>query len=553
MHHVPSLPRSILLALSLLSACAAAGASPQADPPPPGVAAAYLTARFASGQGDNDFASSQYLRALEGDTNNLELRQQAFITALLAGKPQAVQLAPMMADDQAAIMLLAGIDAKAGRWDQAETRISGLPRQGIAQILQPLLSAWTQAGAGRTEVALATLQSAPDAQRLKALYALHGAMIADLGNKPAEAGRLYRAAIADFGGTDYQLTRHVASWQARQGRPDEARQTLAALAAVAPEFDIALPALAERIGEPTITSATQGMAETYLTLAAALRGQERAAFSLVLTQLALDLDPDNAALRLLIADLHESRAKPELALAQLNAIPAKDPLIALVLLRQASLTDRLGNGETALKLLDQIAQAAPDRPEIPTLQGDLLRQKKKFSEAIAAYDRAITLLPQPPVRAHWPLYYNRGIALDRAKQWDKAETDLLLALKLQPEQPYIMNYLGYSWTEQNRNLARAREMIERAVALRPNDGEIVDSLGWVLFRQGDVRGATKYLERAVEMLPEDPTINGHLGDIYWAGGRKREAGFQWRRALNLKPDAEDIPILQAKLRDAAGL
>ena len=119
---------------------------------------------------------------------------------------------------------------------------------------------------------------------------------------------------------------------------------------------------------------------------AALRGQERAAFSLVLTQLALDLDPDNAALRLLIADLHESRAKPELALAQLNAIPAKDPLIALVLLRQASLTDRLGNGETALKLLDQIAQAAPDRPEIPTLQGDLLRQKKKFSEAIAAYD-----------------------------------------------------------------------------------------------------------------------------------------------------------------------
>ena len=116
-----------------------------------------------------------------------------------------------------------------------------------------------------------------------------------------------------------------------------------------------------------------------------------------------------------------------------------------------------------------------------------------------------------------------------------------------------MNDLGYSWTEQNRNLARAREMIERAVALRPNDGEIVDSLGWVLFRQGDVRGATKYLERAVEMLPEDPTINGHLGDIYWAGGRKREAGFQWRRALNLKPDAEDIPILQAKLRDAAGL
>lgn len=552
MHQVPPLPRTILLALSLLSACAAAGAAPQADAPPPGVASAYLTARFASGQGDNDFAANQYLRALEGDPTNLELRQQAFITALLSGKPQAVSLAPMMVDDQAAIMLLAGIDAKAGRWEQAETRISGLPRQGIAQILQPLLTAWVQAGQGRTDVALATLQSAPDSQRLKALYALHGAMIADLGKKPAEATRLYRAAVSDFGGTDYQLARHVASWQARQGRMDDARQTLAALATAAPEFAIAIPALTERIAEPAITSAAQGMAETYLTLAAALRGQERAAFSLVLAQLALDLDPDNAALRLLIADLHESRAKPELALAQLNAIPANDPLIPLILLRQASLADRLGNGETALKLLDQIAQAAPDRPEVPTMQGDLLRQKKKFPEAVAAYDRAISLLPQPAVRAHWPLYYNRGIALDRAKQWTKAEADLLLALKLQPEQPFVMNYLGYSWTEQGRNLARARDMIERAVALRPNDGEIIDSLGWVLFRQGDVRGATKYLERAVEMMSEDPTINGHLGDIYWAAGRKREAGFQWRRALNLKPDPDEIPTLQAKLRDAAG-
>ncbi len=552
MHHVPSLSRSILLALSLLSACAAAGASSPADAPPPGAASAYLTARFAAGQGDNDFAASQYLRALEGDPTNIELRQQAFITALLAGKPQAVELAPMMADDQAAIMLLAGIDAKAGRWEQAETRINSLPRQGIAQILHPLLIAWIQAGQGRTDVALATLQSAPDAQRLKALYALHGAMIADLAKKPAEATRLYRAAIADFGGTDYQLARHVASWQARQGRLDDARKTLAALAAAAPEFAIALPAVIERIAAPAITSPIQGMAETYLTLAAALRGQERAAFSLVLTQLALDLDPDNASLRLLIADLHESRAKPDLALAQLNAIPANDPLIPLILLRQAGLADRLGNSETALKLLDQIAEAAPDRPEIPTMQGDLLRQKRKFPEAVAAYDRAIALLPQPPVLAHWPLYYNRGIAHDRAKQWTKAEADLLLALKLQPEQPFVMNYLGYSWTEQGRNLARAREMIERAVALRPNDGEIVDSLGWVLFRQGDVRGATKYLERAVEMMPEDPTINGHLGDIYWAGGRKREAGFQWRRALNLKPDADEIPTLQSKLRDAAG-
>ncbi len=552
MHYIPSRPRSIFLALSLLSACAASGPTSPETGVAPGVAAAYLTARFASGQGDNEFAAGQYLRALEGDPSNLDLRQQAFITALLAGQPQAAKLAPMMADDQAAILLLAGLDAKAGRWEQAEARIAGLPRQGLAQILQPLLIAWVQAGEGRTDAALAALAGAPDAQRLKALYELHGAMIADLGGKTAEADRLYRAAITDYGGTDFQLARHVASWQARQGQANAARQTLEALAEVAPEFAIAIQGLTAKAAEPVVTSAVDGMAETYLTLAAALRGQERAAFSLILVQLALDLKPTHAGARLLAADLHEGRAKPELAMAALAAVPAQDPLAALVRLRQAALADKLGKSDEALQLLDQIAQAAPARPEVPTMQGDLLRQKKKYTEAIAAYDRAIALLPPPATRPHWPLYYNRGIALDRAKQWSKAEADLLLALKLQPEQPFVMNYLGYSWTEQGRNLGKAREMIERAVALRPNDGEIVDSLGWVLFRQGDVRGATKYLERAVEMMPEDATINGHLGDIYWAGGRKREAGFQWRRALTLKPDPDEIPAFQAKLRDAAG-
>lgn len=552
MHHLPSRPRSILLALSLLSACAASGATRSDAWPPPGVSAAYLTARFASGQGDNDFAADQYLRALEGDPANTELRQQAFITALLGGKPQAAKLAPMMVDDQAAILLLAGIDARAGRWEQAETRIAGLPRIGLAQILQPLLIAWTQAGEGRTDVALATLAGAPDAPRLKALYALHGAMIADLGKRTADANRLYRSAVTDYGGTDYQLARHVASWQARQGRLDDARQTLGTLAEAAPEFAIAIPALLAKAVEPVETSAVDGLAETYLTLAAALRGQERAAFSLILVQLALDLKPDHAGARILAADLHEGRGKPDIALAALAGVNAQDPLAALVRIRQAALADKLGNGDEALRLLDQIAQATPNRPEVPTMQGDLLRQKKKYPEAIAAYDRALAMLPQPPVRAHWPLYYNRGIALDRAKQWAKAEADLLLALQLQPEQPFVMNYLGYSWTEQGRNLGKAREMIERAVVLRPNDGEIIDSLGWVLFRQGDVRGATKYLEHAVEIMPEDATINGHLGDIYWAGGRKREAGFQWRRALTLKPDPDEIPVFQAKLRDATG-
>jgi len=563
MQHRPWLRRLTLAALSLLSACAAADPSGfaatttgseaarhgQAEPGF-GLAGSVLTGRFAAAEGDDAFAATAFLHALSIDPTSPELRQQAFIAALLSGRSEAARLAQMMPDDQTGILLLAGEDARAGRWEQAETRFASLPRQGLAEVLQPLLLAWAQAGEGRADVALATLAAAPEAQRLRALYALHGAMIADYAHKSAEAARLYRIAVVEFGGTDLSLARQVASWQIRQGHADEAKQTLATLLSAAPDLAIIAPGLEASLAQRQIHTPLDGMAEAYVTLGAALRGGERTTYSLILAQLALNLQPDLTSARMLASELDEARGKPDQALALLVAVSASDPLAPLVRLRQAALANRLGDTADALHQLDQLAQLLPNRPEIPTLQGDILREKKRFTEAAAAYDRAIAVSPQPPQRASWVLYYNRGIALDRARQWARAEADFLQALTLEPEQPFVMNYLGYSWTEQGRNLPRAREMIERAVQLRPNDGEIIDSLGWVLLRQGDVRAAIKYLERAVEIESEDSTINGHLGDAYWAAGRKLEAQFQWRHALTLKPDADDVPKLQAKLREA---
>ncbi len=554
MQHRTSLPRAVLLALSLLSACAAAdpsvGSGGASAIKVTGAAGAFLTARFAASQNDNELAAQLFQRTLETDPGNPELRQQAFITALLAGRPEAQRLAQMMPDDQVALLVLGNADAKAGRWEQAETRYATLPRQGLAQVLQPLLLAWSQAGEGRTDVALATLSGSPDAQRFHALFTLHGALIADLGRKSAEAARLYRSAVSEFGGTDLTIARQVASWQMRQGRPEEARQTIATLVQANPDLAIIAPGLEAAVAERQIRNGADGIAEVYLMLATGLRQQERAAFSPVLVQLALELRPDSAPARLLASELYEQRRSVDLAQRILAPVGAKDPLSPLVRVRQAALLDKQGDTAAALRILDQLARDLPDRPEIASAQGDLLRQKKRFNEAIAAYDRAIALTPQPPIRANWPLFYNRGIALDRAKLWARAEADFLQALDLQPEQPFVLNYLGYSWTEQGRNLIRAREMIERALRLRPNDGEIADSLGWVLFRQGDAKSGLKYLERAVEIEPNDATINGHLGDLYWAVGRKLEAQFQWRRALILNPDPDDIPKLQAKLRDA---
>ncbi|MCW3476621.1 tetratricopeptide repeat protein [Limobrevibacterium gyesilva] len=559
MQHVRSLRRTVLLTLSLLSACAAADPAsvagdargpygPATRLNVPGVAAAFLSGRFAASQNDVGYAADEFLRALQADPGNVELRQQAFLTSLLAGRPEAVRLAALQSDNQAAQLLLADSDAKAGRWEQAENRFAALPRQGLMQLLQPLLVAWAQAGQGRTDAALATLAPLVQGQHFRAMYALHAALIADLGKRTAEAARLYRVAQSEFGSTNLQLGRLLASWQARQGFPDDARETLKAVGDNSPEMIIALPALQMAVAARQVRNPVDGIAEAYLALAAALRSQDAAEFSVVLLQLALDLRPDLTAARLLSAEIQETRNNPEGALAVLSPVPASDPLYAMVRLRQAALTDRLGNTTEALHMLDQLAKEFPTRPDPLTLQGDLLRSKRRFAEAVVAYDHAVALVANP-TRVNWPLFYNRGIALDRAHQWARAEADFLKALELFPDQPFVLNYLGYSWTEQGRNLTRARQMIERAAELRPNDGEIADSLGWVVLRQGDVRGAVKYLERAVELEPEDATINAHLGDAYWAAGRKLEAQYQWRRSLNLKPEPEEVSKLQAKLRE----
>ena len=556
MQYIHTLRRFVLVTLSLLSACAAADRSSRADTGQPahprmpvtGVASAYLSGRFAAMQNDLEYASDQFLRALAADPDNPDLQQQAFLTTLLAGRPEALRLARLQPQNQAAQLLLADTDAADGNWDQAEALYAALPRQGLTQVLQPLLVAWAQQGGGHTDTALATLHPFVEGSRFRAIYALHAAMIADLAKRNAEAARLFRLAQTDIGGPNLELARVVASWQSRQGFPADAAQTLSALADADADFAIALPALQASAGAVQIHRATDGIAEAYLALAAALSTQDASDFSVVLVQLALDLRPDLTPARLLAADIMESHKQTAAALRVLAPVAADDPLAAVVRLRRAGLLDQQGATEEALHLLDGLIHDFPDRPEPLAMQGDILRNEHRFADSVAAYDRAVALLPHPS-RVNWPLFYDRGMALERAHNWPRAESDFQKALELAPNQPFVLNYLGYSWTEQGRNLPRARQMIQQALDQRPNDGAIVDSMGWLQLRQGDIAGAVKTLERAVELEPEDSTINEHLGDAYAAAGRKLEAQYQWRLALNLKPEPDDVPKLQAKLRE----
>ncbi len=571
MHPTRPLRRSLLLLLSLLTACGAAQSPPaaatgsdatvstaQAAPPPaprrrapiPPGSAAMLTGRFASSQGDLDTAALAFQRALAADMDNEELRQKAFLTSLMAGRPEAERLAGLLGRNQAAQLLLAGRDAKAGAWAQAEARFASLPREGAAEIMRPMLIAWAQLGRGQPDAALATLQPLIDNRAFRAFYALHGALIADLSDRKGLATRLYRTAQTEFGGTAHlQLGRAIASWEARQGNAAEAEAALRAVAEGNDDIMMALPRLQADAATLPVRNALDGLAETYVVLASMLRGQDTSDFALALVRLALQLRPDHATARLIASDILGAGKRPELALDLLAGIRADDPLHATVQMRRARMLQRLERSDEALSLLEEIARDYPSRPEPLGLTGDILRIKRRFADAVVAYDRAIALAG-PPHPGHWPLYYDRGIALERSHQWEKAEADFLQALRFAPDQPHVLNYLGYSWTEQGRNLQQAKEMIEKAVQQRPNDGAMVDSLGWVAMRMGNIPEAVRLLERAVELEPGDATINGHLGDAYWEAGRRLEAIYQWRRALNLKPEADEKERLENRLRPA---
>ncbi|HET9020154.1 MAG TPA: tetratricopeptide repeat protein, partial [Acetobacteraceae bacterium] len=529
MQHPRSFRRSALLALSLLSACAAAEPSGRADAGTQGwdsgraaAFAPFLIGRVASMEGDFDTSADQLLRALSHDPKNPVLRQQAFLAALLAGRPEAVRIAQELPNNQAARLLLGNADAKAGRWQEAEQQFTGLPKQGLIQVLQPLLAAWTQYGGGHPDTALATLQPLVEGQQFRAVYAFHAAMIADLAGHDAEAGRLYGIAQQAFGAPNLDVARAVASWQARNGHPDEARRTLATLTQFGDDISIALPRLQANAATRPVRNATDGLAEAYLALAAALRQQDVQEFAEILLRLALDARPDLTTARLLSADTLAQGRRPDAALAMLAPVSANDPLAPVVDLRRAAFEDRTGDSDAALRLLARLENEQPDQPQPFALQGAILRAKHRHTEAVAAYDRAVALTPNP-TKLNWPLFYERGVAEERAHQWPKAEADFLRALQLSPNEPLVLNYLGYSWTEQGTHLAEARQMIERAAQQRPNDGAVVDSLGWISLREGHTAQAVRDLEKAVELQPEDPTINGHLGDAYWATGRKLEA------------------------------
>jgi tetratricopeptide (TPR) repeat protein len=510
---------------------------------------AYLGAQYAASQGNVDMAASGILAALGADPDNSALRRDAFGLSLLAGRPEAARIAPSLPQNPLALLLLADNQARAGDWQGAELAYAELPHDSLLDAVRPLLMAWAQQAQGHTDKALDSLQAGLTGDHLSAFYLLHAALIADLAHRDGLASRLYDQVARNAGAPNVRLAQFLASWQARSGQVSTARATITALADGSPDMAIAIPGLLANIGQPQVSDARQGIAEIYVGMAGALRRDDKSSLPGMLLQLALRMQPDLTEAHLVEAEIAGTKQQYALVARILEQIPADDPLAAVVQMHLADDDARIGRKDQALAILDKLAAGHPDRPDPLIQKGDILTGDRQYAQAVEAYTEALARVPHIG-KSDWFLFYARGAAYERLHQWSQSEADMQQALKLYPEQPVVLNFLGFSWADQNRNLSQAHDMIQKALDQRPTDGEIVDSLGWVLLRQGDARQAVKVLEKAAEMMPVDPTITGHLGDAYWDTGRKLEAEDQWRRALVLSPEPEDARRIEARLKSA---
>lgn len=512
---------------------------------------AFLNAQFAVSQGHYDFASDEIAAALKADPSSAFLEKGAFGLALIAGSPDLEKLAAGLPHNEMAELVLANAEARAGRWQHAELLYAELPHSGINDLLRPVLVAWAQAAQGDAERALGTLQDAMSGAHSPGFYALHAALIADVGRRDGVADRLYgQVAHNENTAPNVRMTQIIASWQARTGRLSAARDTIDALIKSAPELAMVRPALIAADQRPAVPDALTGIAEAYTGLAGALRSQKDSDAPLVLLQIGLRVAPHLTEALLLRAEVLGAAKHWHAAAASLEQVPQDDPLRPVITLHLASYLSRAGDSARAEQVLLALAKQFPDQPEPESALGDAYFAARKYPDAVAAYSHAITLTPKPTA-ADWGLFYARGAAQERVHDLAGAEADMRQALALDPSQPAVLNFLGYSWAEQNRNLDEAHAFIARAMEARPHDGEITDSLGWVNFRQGHIAEAVKLLEKAAELQPDDATITGHLGDAYWAEGRKVEAQDQWRRALVLNPEPEEAARIEARLKTAA--
>ncbi len=519
-----------------------------------GFSGAYLAGRHAAAQSDVDEAGAYFSKALARDPGNAGLMEQTVIYQTAAGRvkaaiPIARHLAEIDPDHRMANLILTVDEFASGRIAEAKMRLDSMP-EAFHPLVGALLAAWAAQGVGEPAETLSTLD---DRAIFRIFGGYHKGLIAALNNDLDAADEAFQTAIRELRAPTGRMAHAYGAVLRMKGDNEGARALYDAAIGVSvgdAMLEAEIAALeADQPATPLVSTSQEGAAEALFGLASALsQGQEaEARLSLFYTRLAEYLHPGLADAALLSAEILEGQKQYGLAVIAYESIKSDSPLSRSAEIGRAEALYRLEENDKAVEALTTLARREPDAVDVHLALGDLMRRLERFSEGAVAYDRSIKLMAAQG-RENWVLFYERGICYERSGQWDLAIADFRKSLELEPDQPLVLNYLGYSWLDRGENFEEALEMVRKAVAQRPEDGYIIDSLGWGYYLTGDYENAVLELERAVEFRPVDPVINDHLGDALWKVGRQLEAEFQWKRALSFEPDDDDLHRIIRKLK-----
>ncbi|MEK1948422.1 MAG: tetratricopeptide repeat protein [Ensifer adhaerens] len=527
-------------------------------------AGAFLAARTADTDRDFAAANELYRIALQFEPNNNEVKQRLMITLLMAGKfDDGAKIAEQLKSDPAVERITTVIRAieaiRKREYRNAQKLLNYEGPNDLDRLMNGLLSAWAKFGQGKPKEALAQVNGLEGPDWFRVFKNYHaGAIAIASGDKATARAKLNDAILDREGGsaapdTFMRAVEALARFEAREGNKQKALDTVAVgenmvnnytpLEALRKNIETGLPQ------EQQVKNASQGAAAVLFSIGGALNREGAEDIVSLYLQTARRLDPDSADILVMLAGIAENLKKPKEAIELYQSVPEASPMRRLSELQLGLSLASIGKVDEAKKHLKALIDVDPKNIRNYLAYGSVLSDAKDYKEMGELYDRAVDAIGPVPKRSDWTVFFQRGIAYERQKLWDKAEPSFRKALELNPDQPQVLNYLGYSWVDMNINLDEGLEMIRKAVELKPDDGYIVDSLGWAYFRMNRFDDAVVELEKAAELMAGDPTINDHLGDAYWRVGRKLEAVFQWTQTLELKPEEEEIPKIKAKIEN----
>ena len=520
----------------------------------------YLAGRHARRKYDTATAAAYFRYALRLDPANIRLLEPAFLMAASEGDwDQAVPLARRLVrqrmNHRVAHLLLGLSDVRNADYSSAEAHFRAASKSPIGELTATLARAWVALAQNDAHRAIAMLSAMKKSDGGKFHVNFQTGLIAGQAGLRKTSYRAYERVFK----LDKRALRVALAYARQLGHDGKFRQAITVLkrhlATRREATHRIVDALMRKLenGErPKLLVRTpeEGLAEVFYGLGEALIGVGAVPDGSVYLHLALYMKPQFPFALEALANTYEATKRYRLALETYDRIPNGSLLQPVIALRKAMSLNRLDRVDEAQELLETLAEREPGNISPLAALGNIMRARKRYKEAVGYYSRAIKLIKKP-TRRHWSYFYFRGTSYERLGRWPEAERDLKFALKLNPDQAQVLNYLGYSWVDQNKNLERGMKLIEKAVRLKPDDGYIVDSLGWAHYRLKNYKKAVKYLERAVELRPEDPILNDHLGDALWRVGRQVEARFQWQQSLTLKPEPDNALKTRKKLK--AGL